>query len=76
MGTCIIKGRFGVGMGYNYRTCHHGLTIFATAPKGSEELAEQQLADDAQRLATTKTVADVEKVGVNHPLLLQTIILY
>ena len=61
LGTCIIKGRFGAGMGYSYRTCHHGLTIFATAPKGSEESAEQQLADDAQRLATTKTVADVEK---------------
>ena len=61
LGTCIIKCRFGAGMGYNYRTCHHGLIIFATAPKGSKESAEQQLADNAQRLATIKTVADVEK---------------
>ena len=61
LGTCIVKGRFGAALGYNYTTCHHGLTIFATAPRGAEESAEQQLADDAQRLATTKTIADVER---------------
>ena len=41
LGTCIIKGRYGAGLGFNYKTCHHGLTIFATAPKGSEESANQ-----------------------------------
>ena len=55
LGTCIVKGRFGASLGYNYTTCHHGLTIFATAPRGAEESTEHQLADDAQRLATTRT---------------------
>ena len=48
-------------LGYNYTTCHHGLTIFATVPRGVEESAKQQLVDDALRLATTKTIADVER---------------
>ena len=66
LGTCIVKGRFGAALGYNYSTCHHGLTIFATAPRGAEESAEKQLADDAHRLATTK-MADVERSRVNPP---------
>ena len=41
LGTCIVKGRFGAALGYNYTTCHHGLTIFATAPRGVEESTEQ-----------------------------------
>ena len=40
LGTCIIKRRYGAGLGFNYKTCHHELTIFATAPKGAEESAD------------------------------------
>ena len=48
LGTCIVKSWCGTEMGYNYCTCHHGLTIFATVPRGFEESTEQQLDDDAQ----------------------------
>ena len=40
LGICIVKGRFGAALGYNYITCHHGLTIFVTAPRGAEGSTE------------------------------------
>ena len=61
LGTSIIKGRYGAGLEFNYKTCHHGLTIFDTARKGAEESVNQQLTNEALREATTKTIADVEK---------------
>ena len=67
MGTCIVKGRFVATLEYNYSTYHHGLTTFATSLRGVEESTEQQLEDDAQRLMTTKTIADVERSRGNPP---------
>ena len=61
LGTSIIKGRYGAGLEFNYKTCHHGLTIFDTTRKGAEESVNQQLTNEALREATTKTIVDVEK---------------
>ena len=40
-----------------------GFTIVNTVLRGAEESVEQQLIDDAPRLATIKTITDVQGVG-------------
>ena len=38
LGNCIITGKYGAGLGFSYKNCHHGLTIFATAPQAADEV--------------------------------------
>ena len=66
LGICIMKEKFGAALGYNYITCHHGLTIFVTAPRGAEGSTKQQLVNDTHPLETTKTIADVERRRGKH----------
>ena len=40
LGTCIVKGRYGAGLGFNYKTCYHGLTIFCHSTKGSRGIGK------------------------------------
>ena len=35
LGNCIITGKYGAGLGFSYKHCHHGLTIFCNSITGS-----------------------------------------
>ena len=59
LGTCIVTGKYGAGLGFSYKNCHHGLTIFATASQAADEVAIQLLDDDVQREAAYKSVTDI-----------------
>ena len=52
LGNCIITGKYGAGLGFSYKNCHHGFTIFATTPQAADEIAMQLLGDEAHREAT------------------------
>ena len=69
LGTCIVTGRYGAGLGFSYKNCHHGLTIFATALQAADEVAMQLLEDDVQREATYKSVTDIrDSKGKSPPM--------
>ena len=36
LGTCIVTGKYGAGLGFSYKNCHHALTIFATASQAAD----------------------------------------
>ena len=46
-------------MGYSYANCHHGLTIFSTAPQSTEFVAAQLMEEKNLREATHKSVSDI-----------------
>ena len=47
MATSIIKGHFGGGVNYSYKTYRNGMTIFATASRSTAEAIVQKKKDDA-----------------------------
>ena len=39
LGTCIVTEKYGIGLGFRYKNCNHGLTICATSPQTADEVA-------------------------------------
>ena len=71
LGQSIINFNLGAGLGYSYANCHHGLTIFSTAPHSTEFVAAQLMEEEKLREATHKSVSDI-RTGKGKPPALAT----
>ena len=71
LGQAIINCNLGAGLGYSYANCHHGLTIFSTAPQSTEFVAAQLMEEENLREATHKSVSDI-RAGKGKPPALAT----
>ena len=69
MDNYIIAGRYGTGLGFSYKNCHHGLTIFTTVLQAANEVAMELLENDVHREVTYKSATDVrESKGKPQPI--------
>ena len=59
LGNCIISGRYGAGLNFISKTCHHDSTSIAAAPQRVDEGVIQLLKDDIYQQTTCKLVTDV-----------------